>query len=107
MQNVFHTAWQMVSSGVDHLWYKCPNQDLLCCQDMVGLTHEQALYVLINRMVQSNMKRQNRQISVKNVTLMSAKTVSIDITPVFNLKGDRLCDIFAMKVTFFCLIICF
>ena len=74
---------------------------------MVGLTHEQALYVLINRMVQSNMKRQNRQISVKNVTLMSAKTVSIDIIPVFNLKGGRLYDIFAMKVTFFWLIICF
>ena len=31
---------------------------------------------------------------------MSAKTISSDITPIVNRKGNRLYDIFAMKVAF-------
>ena len=44
------------------------------------------------------MKRQKHQTSVKNVMFMSAKTVSSDIIPVVNRKGNRLSNIFAMKV---------
>ena len=32
--------------------------------------------------------------------VMSAKTVSSDIIPIVNWKGNRLYDIFAMKVVF-------
>ena len=48
--------------------------------------------------VQTNMKRQKHQTSVKNVMFMSAETVSSDIIPVVNRKGNRLSNIFAMKV---------
>ena len=51
-------------------------------------------------MVQANIKRQKHQTSVKNVMLMSAKTVLSDVLPVANRKGNRLYDTFAMKVTF-------
>ena len=44
------------------------------------------------------MKRQKHQTSVKNVMFMSAKTVSSDIIPVVNRKGNRLSNILAMKV---------
>ena len=44
------------------------------------------------------MKRQKHQTSVKNVIFMSAKTVSSDIIPVVNRKGNRLSNILAMKV---------
>ena len=44
------------------------------------------------------MKRKKHQTSVKNVMLISAKTVSSDIIPVVNRKGNRLSNIFAMKV---------
>ena len=107
VQNVFQATWQMVSSEVGHLWYKCPNEDLLCCQGRVRLTHEQALYVLMKRMVQANMKKQNYQTSVKNAILMSAKTVSSDTIHIGNQKGNRLCDIFAIRVAFFWFIFCF
>ena len=90
VQNVFQTAWQMVSREVDPLWQKCPNEDLLSCQDRVELTHEQKLYVLIKRMVQTNIKRQKYQTSEKNVILVSAKTILCDIIPVDNQKGNRL-----------------
>ena len=63
------------------------------------ITHEQALYVLMKRMVQANIKRQNYQTSVKNVILMSTKTVSSNIIPVVNRKR-KLYDIFPMKVAF-------
>ena len=51
-------------------------------------------------MMQANIKIQKHQNSVKNVMLMFAKTVSSDIMPVVNQKGNRLFDIFAMKVAF-------
>ena len=51
-------------------------------------------------MVQANVKRQNYQTFVKNIILMSAKSVLSDIIPVANQKGDRLYDIFAAKVAF-------
>ena len=70
------------------------------CQDRVGLTKEQALYVLLKRMVQTNIKRPKDQANVKNVMLMSAKTVSSDIIPVVNWKGNILHDIFVIKVAF-------
>ena len=57
-------------------------------------------------MVGSNIKRQNYQTSVKNVILMSAKTVSSDIIPVVNWKGNGLYDIFVMS-SFFWFIFCF
>ena len=44
------------------------------------------------------MKRQKHQTSVENVMFMSAKTVSSDIIPVVNRKGNRLSNILAMKV---------
>ena len=71
---------------------------MLCCQNRVGLTHEQALYMLIKRMVQANVKRSKHQTAVKNVMLISTKAVSSNMIPVVNWKGNRLCDIFAMKV---------
>ena len=71
---------------------------MFSCQDRVGLTHGQSLFVLKKRMVQVNIKRQNYQTSVKNVILMAAKTVSSDIIPVVNQKGNRLYNIFAMKI---------
>ena len=63
---------------------------MLSCQDRVELTHEQKLYVLIKRMVQTNIKRQKYQTSEKNVILVSAKTILCDIIPVDNQKGNRL-----------------
>ena len=48
--------------------------------------------------VQTNMKRQKHETSVKNLMFMSAKTVSSDIIPVVNRKGNRLSNILAMKV---------
>ena len=54
----------------------------------------------MERMVQASIKRQKHQTSVKNVILMSEKTVSSGIIPVVNQKGNRLYDIFPMKVAF-------
>ena len=54
----------------------------------------------MKRIVQTNIKRQKHQTSVKNVMFMSAKTVLDDIILVVNQKGNRLYDIFAMKVAF-------
>ena len=54
----------------------------------------------MKRLVQANIKRQKHQTSMKNVMFMSARTVSSDIIPVVNQKGNRLYDIFAMKVAF-------
>ena len=54
----------------------------------------------MKRNVQENIKRQNYQTSVKNLILMSAETVSIEVIPVVNQKRSRLYDIFAMKVAF-------
>ena len=45
-------------------------------------------------------EKYNYQTSVENAILMSAKTVSSNIIPVVNQKGNRLHDIFAMKVAF-------
>ena len=56
----------------------------------------------MKRMVEANIKSQKHQMSVKNVILTSAKVVSSNI-PVVNQKRNRLCDIFAVKVTFFSL----
>ena len=58
-------------------------------------------------MVQVNIKIQNYQTSVKNVTLMSAKTVSSDIIPVFKQKETKLYNILAIKVAFFALFFVF
>ena len=41
-------------------------------------THEQALSVIIKRIVQVNIKRQKHATSVKNVMFIPAKTVSIN-----------------------------
>ena len=57
-------------------------------------------YVLMKRIVQTNMKRQKHQTSLENVMLMSSKAVSSDIIPIVNQRGNRLYDIFAMKVAF-------
>ena len=74
---------------------------MLCCQDRVGLTHEQALYVLMKTMVQANIKRQKHQTSEKNVILISAKTISSNIiSSIVSQKRNRLYDMFAMKVAF-------
>ena len=54
----------------------------------------------MKRMVQANTKRQNYKTSVKNLILMSVKTVSSDTIPVINRKGNELSDTFAMKVGF-------
>ena len=57
-------------------------------------------YVLMKRIVQTNIKRQKHQTSLENVMLMSAKAVSSDIIPIVNQRENRLYDIFAMKVAF-------
>ena len=57
-------------------------------------------YVLMKRIVQTNIKRQKHQTSLENVMLMSSKAVSSDIIPIVNQRGNRLYDIFAMKVAF-------
>ena len=59
------------------------------------------MYVLMKGMRKAKTKQQNYQTSVNNVILMSAKTVSNDIIPAVNQKGNRLCDIFVMKVAFY------
>ena len=59
------------------------------------------LYVRIKRIVQANKKKQKHQTSEKNVLLVYAKTFSRDIIPIVNKKGNRLYDIFAMKLAFF------
>ena len=55
------------------------------------------LHVLMKGIVQTNKKDKT---SVKNVMLMSAKSVWSDIIPIVNQKGNRLYDIFVMKVDF-------
>ena len=50
--------------------------------------------------VQANIKRPKHQTSVKNVIFMSTKSVSNDIIPIVNRKGNRLYDIFVMKIAF-------
>ena len=54
----------------------------------------------MKRIVQTNIKRQKHQTSLENVMLMSSKAVSSDIIPIANQRGNRLYDIFAMKVAF-------
>ena len=57
--------------------------------------------MLIKRIVQAHIKRQKHQTSVNNdVMFLSAKTVSSDIIPIVNCKGNGLHDIFAMKLAF-------
>ena len=51
-------------------------------------------------MVHANTKRQNYKTSVKNVILMSAKTISSNAISVVNWKGNKLYHTFAMKVGF-------
>ena len=47
--------------------------------------------MLIKRIVQAHIKRQKHQTSVNNdVMFLSAKTVSSDIIPIVNCKGNRL-----------------
>ena len=58
------------------------------------------LHVLMKGIVQANIKRQKHQTSVKNVIFMSTKSVSNDIIPIVNRKGNRLYDIFVMKIAF-------
>ena len=67
---------------------------------MVGLTNEQVWYVLMKIIVQANIKRKKYQTSVKNVMFMSLKTISSNIIPIVNRKGNKLYDILAMKVAF-------
>ena len=103
--------WEMFSRQLDR-WYQVESSpcDTLCCQDRVELTHGQAcmcMYVLIKRMVQVNIKIQTYQTSVRNVTLMSAKTVSSNIIPVFKQKENKLYKILAIKVAFFALFFVF
>ena len=50
--------------------------------------------------MQANIKRQKHQTSVENVMSMSAKTVLTNTIPIANQKGNRLDDVFAMKVAF-------
>ena len=54
----------------------------------------------MKRIVKANIKREKHETSVKNVMLMSSKSISSDIKPIVNRKGNRLYDIFAMKVAF-------
>ena len=54
----------------------------------------------MKRIVKANIKRVKHETSVKNVMLMSSKSISSDIKPIVNRKGNRLYDIFAMKVAF-------
>ena len=72
----------------------------ICFVTNTGLDYKQTLYVLLKRMVLASMKRQNYETSVKNVIVMSRKTVSSDIIPLVNQKGNTLYDIFEMKVAF-------
>ena len=70
---------------------------------MIGVPYENLLSFFLSflkRMVQANIKRQNYQTFVKNIILMSAKSVLSDIIPVVNQKGGRLYYIFATKVAF-------
>ena len=53
----------------------------------------------MKRMAQANIKRQNYQTFMKNVILMSAKTVLSNIIPAVNQKGNAY-YIFAMEVAF-------
>ena len=50
--------------------------------------------------VPAYIKRQKHQTSVKNVMFVSAKSVLSNIIPIVNPKGNRLYDIFIMKVAF-------
>ena len=54
----------------------------------------------MKRIWQANIKRQKHQTSLKSVMFMSAKTVLSDAIPIINQKGNRLYDIFTMKVAF-------
>ena len=73
---------------------------------MVGLIHEQELYVLMKKMVKANIKSQNYQTSVKNVTVMSAKIAFSDIIPVVNRKEIDY-KIYLHERSFFWFIFCF
>ena len=50
--------------------------------------------------VKDNIKREKHETSVKKVMLMSSKSISSNIKPTVNRKGNRLYDIFAMKEAF-------
>ena len=73
---------------------------------MVGLIHEQELYMLKKKMVKANIKSQNYQTSVKNVTVMSAKIAFSDIIPVVNRKEIDY-KIYLHERSFFWFIFCF
>ena len=73
---------------------------------MVGLIHEQELYMLMKKMVKANIKSQNYQTSVKNVTVMSAKIAFSDIIPVVNRKEIDY-KIYLHERSFFWFIFCF
>ena len=90
----------LLSQGVDSTWYHLSG----CLENILHWVITQfikvALYVLMKRIWQANIKRQKHQTSLKNVMLMSAKTVLSDVIPIINQKGNRLYDIFTMKVAF-------
>ena len=103
------TQWEMFSREPDR-WYQvestpCNKKVLIRIHFVaVGLTHEQALYVLTKWMVQANI-RQKHQTSVKNVSLEKLFwAISYHYS---TKKGNKLYDIFAMKVVFFLVYIVF
>ena len=90
----------LLSQGVDSTWYHLSG----CLENILHWVITQfikvALYVLMKRIWQANIKRQKHQTSLKNVMFMSAKTVLSDVIPIIDQKGNRLYDIFTMKVAF-------
>ena len=58
------------------------------------------LHLLMKGIVQPTKKGQKHQPSVKNVMLMSAKSVSSNIIIIVIQEGNTLYDILAMKVAF-------
>ena len=99
MKNVFETASQMVSRGVSLLW-EFSKLGFALLSRWVGLLHEQALYVLMKRIVQANIKKQKHQSSVKKCNIYVSKNCFKWYHARSQPKGNRLYDIFAMKVGF-------
>ena len=58
------------------------------------------LCLLMKGIVQANIKRQIPPTSLKDVMFVSTKTVLSNMLPIVNQKGNRLYDIFEMKVAF-------
>ena len=88
----------LASQEADSTWYH-PSDCLEIIFKWVIIQFA-VFYVLMKRIVQTNIKRQKHQTSLENVMLMSSKAVSSDIIPIVNQRGNRLYDIFAMKVAF-------